>query len=83
MRLLYFAWVREIIGRPAEELDVPAEVKTVDELVTWLRARGPEYGEAFRNDETIRTAVDKRHAPRDTAINASSEIAFFPPMTGG
>ena len=42
MKLLYFAWVRERVGKPEEEIEPPASVKTVGDLVDWLTRRGEE-----------------------------------------
>ena len=83
MKLLYFAWVRERIGKPEEEIDPPAAVRTVGDLVTWLSGRGEEYAYAFENGHVIRAAIDRNHVKHDTAIAGAREIAFFPPMTGG
>ena len=83
MKVRYFAWVRERIGKPEEDIDVPAGVGTVAELVTWLSARGEEYAHAFENPKVIRAAIDRLHVKPDAAIGKASEIAFFPPMTGG
>ena len=83
MKLRYFAWVRERIGKPEEEIEVPAGVTTVAELICWLSARGEEYAYAFENPKVIRAAIDRTHVRPDAAITAASEIAFFPPMTGG
>ena len=83
MRLLYFAWVRERIGKPDEEVDLPASVRTVGDLIAWLQGRGEEYAYAFENAAVIRAAIDRNHAKPDTAIAGAREIAFFPPMTGG
>ena len=83
MKLLYFAWVRERIGKPEEEIDPPAAVRTVGDLVTWLSGRGEEYAYAFENGHVIRAAIDRTHVKPDTAIAGAREIAFFPPMTGG
>ncbi|WP_298956628.1 molybdopterin converting factor subunit 1 [uncultured Methylobacterium sp.] len=83
MKLVYFAWVRERIGRPEEVLDPPPEVTTVAELVGWLRGRGEEYAYAFENEGVVRAAVDRVHAKPDTALAGAAEVAFFPPMTGG
>lgn len=81
--LRYFAWMRERIGRSEERLDVPADVTTIAELVTWLQARGPEYASAFERAEVIRAAIDHAHVQRHAAIAGAREIAFFPPVTGG
>jgi molybdopterin synthase sulfur carrier subunit len=83
MRLVYFAWVRERVGRTDEEVDPPDGVATVADLVRWLKGRGEEYGYAFENEEVVRAAIDHVHARPDAAIAGAREIAFFPPMTGG
>ena len=83
MKLLYFAWVRERIGKPDEEVELPASVRTVGDLVAWLQGRGEEYAYAFENANVIRAAIDRTHVKPDTAIAGAREIAFFPPMTGG
>jgi molybdopterin synthase sulfur carrier subunit len=83
VKLLYFAWVREKTGKAEEDVDLPAGVETVAELMTWLKQRGPEYAEAFRRAEVIRTAIDRTHVRPGANIAGASEIAFFPPVTGG
>ncbi len=81
--LLYFAWVRERIGKPEEEVTLPPQVKTVADLAAWLATRGEEYAHAFEHPKSIRAAIDKSHVRPDTAIAGAREIAFFPPVTGG
>jgi molybdopterin synthase sulfur carrier subunit len=83
LKLVYFAWVRERVGKAEEEIALPETVSTVADLVRWLAARGEEYAYAFENAKVIRAAVDKRHVQPDAAIAGAREIAFFPPMTGG
>jgi len=83
VKIVYFAWVRERVGKTDEELDVPANVHTVGELIGWLSGRGEEYAYAFENPKVIRAAINRTHVPRDTKIAGAHEIAFFPPMTGG
>jgi molybdopterin synthase sulfur carrier subunit len=83
MKVRYFAWVRERIGKPEEELDIPADVKTVGQLMTWLAGRGEEYAHAFDNPKVIRAAIDRTHVTAQTPIGKAAEVAFFPPMTGG
>lgn len=83
MKVLYFAWVRERIGKADEELRPPAEVKTVGELIAWLAQQGPEYAHAFENPAVIRAAIDRNHVKAHAPIAGAAEIAFFPPMTGG
>ncbi len=83
MKLVYFAWVRERIGKAEEELAPPQSIATVAELMKWLSGRGEEYAHAFENPKVIRTAIDRTHTRPDALIAGASEIAFFPPMTGG
>ncbi len=83
IKLRYFAWVRERVGKPEEEIEIPANVGTVGELMTWLSSRGEEYAHAFENPKVIRAAIDRAHVPAQTKIAGAHEIAFFPPMTGG
>jgi molybdopterin synthase sulfur carrier subunit len=83
MKIRYFAWLRERIGKPEEEIAVPIEIGTVAELVAWLSKRGEEYAYAFENPGVIRAAIDRVHVKPHTALTGASEIAFFPPMTGG
>jgi sulfur-carrier protein len=83
MKLRYFAWVRERIGKTDETIEVPKGIATVAELMAWLASRGDEYAYAFKDAKVIRAAIDHRHVGADAAIEHASEIAFFPPMTGG
>ncbi len=83
IRVLYFAWVRERVGRAEEVLDVPSSVTSVADLVAWLRQRGPEYADAFERPEIVRAAIDQTHVRPAAAIAGAREVAFFPPVTGG
>jgi sulfur-carrier protein len=83
MKLVYFAWVRERVGKPDEQVDLPDGIETVSDLVRWLKRRGEEYEYAFENEAIVRAAMDHVHVKPDTVIAGAREIAFFPPMTGG
>jgi sulfur-carrier protein len=83
VKVLYFAWVRERVGKPDETIEPPPGIKTVGELMTWLAGRGEEYAHAFDNPKVIRAAIDRAHVKADASIAGAREIAFFPPMTGG
>ena len=83
MKVLYFAWVRERVGKPEEDVAPPASVATVGDLITWLSERGEGYAHAFENPRVIRAAIDRAHVRADAAIAGAREIALFPPMTGG
>ena len=83
VKLVYFAWVRERIGLPEEEVELPPAIATIADLVGWLKTRGEEYDYAFENEGVVRAAIDKVHARPDAPLAGAREIAFFPPMTGG
>lgn len=83
VKLLYFAWVREKTGIGQEQVELPDGVRTVGDLMGWLKARGPEYEAAFEKAHVIRAAVDQTHVRHDAQIAGAREIAFFPPVTGG
>jgi sulfur-carrier protein len=83
MKALYFAWVRERVGRSEEELDPPPTVQTVGDLIAWLSERGEGYAHAFDKPAVVRAALDRIHARGDASIAGVKEVAFFPPMTGG
>lgn len=83
MKIKYFAWVREQIGVAEETISPPQEIATVRDLLDWLKARGDGYGEALRYPEAIRVAINQEHAQHSEQIEGASEIALFPPMTGG
>ena len=83
MRVKYFAWVRERIGKAEETLDPPPGVRTVADLIAWLAGRGESYAYAFETPRVIRAAIDHTHVRPEATIAGAREIAFFPPMTGG
>ncbi len=83
MRLLYFAWLRERIGRAEEEVEVPPAVTTVAALVEWLKGRGDGYGAAFADLRAIRVAVNQDYVDLSAGVGGHDEVAFFPPVTGG
>jgi len=83
MKAVYFAWVRERVGKAEEELDPPPGGATVADLIGWLSGRGEGYAYAFEKPSTIRAALDKVHARHEARIAGAKEVAFFPPMTGG
>jgi len=83
IKVRYFAWVRERVGKADEDVDPPSGVRTIAELMQWLSGRGEEYAYAFENPKVIRAAIDRAHVQPGAALAGAHEIAFFPPMTGG
>lgn len=79
--VLYFAWLRERIGVPREQIETSAA--TVAELVAELVAKGDRYAAALSDLRAVRVAVDQQLSPIETPLAGVREVAFFPPMTGG
>lgn len=83
IEMLYFAWVRELVGKGSEQVDPPPEVTTVDELIDWLSAGSDDHARAFADRRRLRAAIDQVFVPLDTRIGKAREVAIFPPVTGG
>lgn len=84
LKVLYFAWVRQRLGKGEEEVSPPDEVRTVRDLLEWLRGLDEAHAEALKDDGTVlRVAVNQEYAELDTPLDGAREVAFFPPVTGG
>lgn len=83
MKLLYFAWLRTRIGRGEEQIDRPAAVRTVADLLAWLSGRGGGYTAALKDPALVRVAVNQDYVGRDHPLADGDEVALFPPVTGG
>jgi sulfur-carrier protein len=83
VRILYFAKLREDLGKSAEELDLPGGVATVAALRSHLMARGGAWATVLAQGKALRVAVNHDMADAATPIKAGDEVAFFPPVTGG
>jgi len=81
--VLFFASLREQLGQPREQLELPAGVATVGALRDHLRARGGPWANVFAPNKPVRAAVNQDMVQPAAAIKAGDEIAFFPPVTGG
>jgi sulfur-carrier protein len=81
IEVLYFAWVRERIGLPKEQIETQAA--TVTDLVAELSAREPRYAAAFADLSALRVALDQELSDFTAPLAGVREVAFFPPMTGG
>ena len=77
----YFASVREAVGRGVEQVHTSADSLAAlrDELI----ARGPAYAEALARGRSVRMALNQVMVEESAALAEGSEVAFFPPVTGG
>jgi molybdopterin synthase sulfur carrier subunit len=83
LTIVYFAWVREGVGRDEERIDRPSPDMTVADLVTTLAMRGDGYAQALGDSTKLRAALDQRFVLLETVIGEARELALFPPVTGG
>jgi molybdopterin synthase sulfur carrier subunit len=83
MKILYFARIRQIAGRSMEEVEVPASVATVSDLIDFLSKRDEGVAAALAERRTLRAALDQTHVALDAPLGSAREVAFFPPVTGG
>jgi molybdopterin synthase sulfur carrier subunit len=83
MKLIYFAWLRSRIGTAEEQIEKPATVHTVADLLSWLKTRGDGYAAALADLTVVRVAVNQNYVGLDHPLTGGDEVALFPPVTGG
>ena len=83
VKVLYFAFLRDAMGRSDEEVELPGEVSSVGALRDFLVGAGDPWAGAFAQVRRIRFAVNQEMAREDTPVRDGDEVAFFPPVTGG
>jgi len=81
LRLRYFASLREALGA-GECIDM-AEGATVGSVRDALIARGGVHAAALARGRAVRSALDQVLCDESVVVVEGSEIAFFPPVTGG
>ncbi len=83
VKVLYFAMLRDAIGKAEETMELPEDVKTVEQFMDFLVAKGEPYASALANRKRVRAAINQTMALTDTSVVGATEIALFPPVTGG
>ncbi len=83
LHVLYFAALRERVGRSDETVNAPDGVTTVAQLRDWLARRGEPWQQAFAQTRRVRAAVDQAMVDDGHSLHDGAEVAFFPPVTGG
>ena len=81
--ILYFARLKEALGKSSEALVLPADVRDLGALRAALIARGGAWAHELAEQRPVRAAVNQEMAAGDTPVKDGDEIAFFPPVTGG
>jgi molybdopterin synthase sulfur carrier subunit len=83
MNIIYFALIRENIGKSSDTIDLTSDITTVQKLIEHLETKGEKYEVAFAQPDLIRVAVNQEYVNLDHPVTNTDEIAIFPPMTGG
>jgi molybdopterin synthase sulfur carrier subunit len=82
IKILYFGRPSESLKLADETVEVAANIKTLGELLAWLRARGDNWAQEL-TESRVRCAINQEFAGMDAAINANDEVAVFSPISGG
>ena len=83
MRILYFSWVKDKIGKDQEEIELQPDLKSISDLIYYLSNQSNDYKAAFSDLESVKCSINMEVANLNDKISNEDEIAFFPPMTGG
>jgi molybdopterin synthase sulfur carrier subunit len=83
VKVLFFASLREQLGTPGEEIELPGGVTTVAGLRAHLSQRNNSWKGVLAEGKLIRAAVNQDMVQPTAPIKAGDEVAFFPPVTGG
>ena len=83
LKILYFAHLREQLGRECDDLVLPDGGANVAELIEFLKNSDPVVNDIFESTPKILVAINQVVVSRDSEVTQNDEIAFFPPMTGG
>ena len=82
VKLKYFSRIREAIGKTSELVEIKST--NIQDLIEELQAMGEQYSVLKGRDFAVYSAVDQSIVTDvKTSIEGATEIAFFPPMTGG
>jgi sulfur-carrier protein len=83
LNIQYFASIREALDRKQEQMEMPAEVNSVQALIDYLIQANPHFASVFAENNKVLVAVNKTVVARSHRLQKDDEVAFFPPMTGG
>jgi molybdopterin synthase sulfur carrier subunit len=83
VKVLYFARLRESLGKDSEQIALPGDVRDLEGLRAMLVARGGAWEQALAPGKPVRAAVNQVMAVGDVPVADGDEVAFFPPVTGG
>ena len=83
MKIVYFSWLKEILGISEENVRPPKNIKNIKDLIKWLSAKSIKHRKVFLKSKNIRCSINHQIVDKNNKIKNNDEIAFFPPFTGG
>lgn len=83
MKLRYFAWLRDRVGRDSEDISLPSGIRNVGMLLDWLATRDERYRDAFEYIDVMLISVNSNYANRDHPVHDEDEVDLAPPIAGG
>ena len=83
MKIVYFSWLKEILGFSEENVRPPTNIKNIKNLIKWLGTKSRKHRKVFLKSKNIRCSVNHQIVDKNNKIKNNDEIAFFPPFTGG
>ena len=83
MKVLYFSWIKDKLGKSHEEVQIDDNTKTINDLITLLKQNNENYEDVFKDTSSIKVSINMETARFEDSIHDNDEVAFFPPMTGG
>ena len=83
MKILYFSWIKDKLGKSHEEMQLNDNIKTVNDLIKLLKKNNENYEDVFKDTSSIKVSINMETAEFEDSIHDNDEVAFFPPMTGG
>lgn len=79
IKILYFAAIREKVGKGSEELEA-TEGETLNDIMGKLKSRYPIIADM---NESLLVAVNREYSKRETVLKNGDEVALIPPVSGG
>ena len=77
IKILYFANLVKYLGRESEDFQLPRTVKTVADLLAWLRQRGDLWEELLA-DKLVQITVNMQFVTTAESISEGDEVAIIP-----
>jgi molybdopterin synthase sulfur carrier subunit len=78
--VLYFAAVRELVGRAEESVELPEGVRTVAQFAAWLPSF---HAELSGRMASVRIARNEAFAADGDEVAPGDVLALIPPVAGG